>query len=266
MSRRGNTSNQDETHSHAESGSTAEAPSSLNEASNGSDEAKDSAAISEDGDFDDNSEDENGDFDDNSEDEDGDFDDDSEDEDGDLDDDDFEGRTDLKSTIAYSRLLYYSHSLGGRLRIASATGLILLVLTMMLFRGLEERHRAPFGPLINWYTDGLGLARSWGMFAHPGTELPIFAYGDTQSGAIVQLSPPPTESLWVRIRDQRMRKIRAHLRDERTRENWGANFTSYLCRTESTPGRPLKSVRVVEINRMNEGEGKTLLTNECAKK
>ncbi len=187
--------------------------------------------------------------------------------DADDDDDDQAGDDDLDaddlSAWERARVMYRSQPLAGRMKTAGAAAFILLFLSMMLVRGLNDKYREPLWPLIGWYTDGLGMARSWGMFAHPSTELPIFIYGKTKTGEEIQLSPPLEDSLWIRIRDQRMRKIRAHMGNEDTRKRWGRDLLRYMCRAESTEGRKLRSVRLVEIGRMNAGEGKELLDVRC---
>ena len=66
-----------------------------------------------------------------------------------------------------------------RYRVILAASFVVFYLGMMLLRGLHENHIKPVLPYVVWYFDGLGLARTWGMFAHPSTELPVFVYGVT---------------------------------------------------------------------------------------
>jgi len=116
---------------------------------------------------------------------------------------------------------------------------------------------------VVWYFDGLGLARTWGMFAHPSTELPVYIYGVTEDEKEIRLSPPPNDSFTVRIRDQRMRKVRSHMANKDQRGRWGADLSEYFCRQSAEQGVPLRFVRITEINRMGQGQGKTLLQTRC---
>ncbi len=193
---------------------------------------------------------------------------DDEEEPGQFDDEEESGEFDDEEELSareLARRMYKAQPLGGRIRTAGATAFTILFLSMMLIRGVHERYRERLWPLIGWYTDGLGMARTWGMFAHPRTELPIFIYGVTRDRKEVQLSPPVEDSLWVRIRDQRMRKIRAHMGNDDTRQRWGPDLVRYMCREHSTPERELIAIRLKRINRMNEGEGKTLMRRRCLK-
>jgi hypothetical protein len=150
-----------------------------------------------------------------------------------------------------------------RYRVMLSAGFIVLYLGMMLLRGLHEDHIKPVLPYVVWYFDGLGLARTWGMFAHPSTELPVFIYGVTESDEEVQLSPVPVDGFAVRIRDQRMRKVRSHMANKDQRGRWGADLSQYFCRASAAEGLPLRFVRITEINRMAAGKGKTLLQTRC---
>jgi hypothetical protein len=95
-----------------------------------------------------------------------------------------------------------------RYRVVAAAVFVVFFLGMMLLRGLHENHIKPILPYVVWYFDGLGLARTWGMFAHPSTELPVYIYGVTKDEKEIRLSPTPEDSFAGRIRDQRMRKVR----------------------------------------------------------
>jgi hypothetical protein len=150
-----------------------------------------------------------------------------------------------------------------RYRVIAAAVFIVFYLGMMLLRGLHEDHIKPALPYVVWYFDGLGLARTWGMFAHPNTELPVFIYGVTKDDQEVRLSPLPYDDLSVRVRDQRMRKVRSHMANKDQRGRWGADLSQYFCRVSAEQGVPLRFVRITEINRMAEGKGKTLLQTRC---
>jgi len=150
-----------------------------------------------------------------------------------------------------------------RYRVISAAVFVAFFLGMMLLRGLHENHIKPALPYVVWYFDGLGLARTWGMFAHPSTELPVYVYGVTEDEREVRLSPEPNDSFALRIRDQRMRKVRSHMANKDQRNRWGADLSLYFCRMSKERGVPLRFVRITEINRMEQGEGKTLLQTRC---
>jgi hypothetical protein len=150
-----------------------------------------------------------------------------------------------------------------RYRAMSAAGFVVLFLGMMLVRGLHENHIKPILPYVVWYFDGLGLARTWGMFAHPSTELPVYIYGVTKDETEVRLSPPMEDGFAIRIRDQRMRKVRSHMANKDQRGRWGADLSQYFCRVSAEQGVNLRFVRITEINRMQQGKGKTLLQTRC---
>lgn len=151
-----------------------------------------------------------------------------------------------------------------RYRVIFAASFVVFYLGMMLLRGLHENHIKPVLPYVVWYFDGLGLARTWGMFAHPSTELPVFVYGVTNDEKEIRLSPPEEDSFAIRIRDQRMRKVRSHMANKDQRGRWGADLSQYFCRASAEQGVPLRFVRIKEINRMGqEGEAKTLLQTRC---
>lgn len=152
-----------------------------------------------------------------------------------------------------------------RYRVIAAAGFVVLFLGMMLLRGLHENHLKPVLPYVTWYFDGLGLARTWGMFANPSSELPVFVYGTDLDGSETRLSPPEEDSLWIRIVDQRMRKVRSHMTNKDQRGRWGADLSQYFCHASADAGRKLRFVRIAEINRMGESEGKTLLQTGCKK-
>jgi hypothetical protein len=150
-----------------------------------------------------------------------------------------------------------------RYRVIASAAFVVLYLGMMLLRGLHEDHIRPVLPYLAWYFDGLGLARTWGMFAHPSTELPVYIYGVTDDDRELQLSPPRADGFHVRIRDQRMRKVRSHMANKDQRGRWGADLSQYFCRSSAEQGVPLRFVRITEINRMGAGQGKTLLQTRC---
>jgi hypothetical protein len=151
-----------------------------------------------------------------------------------------------------------------RYRVILAASFVVFYLGMMLLRGLHENHIKPVLPYVVWYFDGLGLARTWGMFAHPSTELPVFVYGVTNDEKEVRLSPPAEDSFAIRIRDQRMRKVRSHMANKDQRGRWGADLSQYFCRASAEQGVKLRFVRIKEINRMGQdGEAKTLLQTRC---
>jgi len=151
-----------------------------------------------------------------------------------------------------------------RYRVILAAAFVVFYLGMMLVRGLHENHIKPILPYVAWYFDGLGMARTWGMFAHPATELPVFVYGVTKDDREIRLSPPPEDSVAIRIRDQRMRKVRSHMANKDQRGRWGADLSQYFCRTSATEGVPLRSVRIKEINRVGQhDETETLLETRC---
>lgn len=146
-----------------------------------------------------------------------------------------------------------------------AAAFVVFYLGMMLLRGLHENHIKPVLPYVAWYFDGLGLARTWGMFAHPSTELPVFIYGVTKDEQEIRLSPPPEDSFAVRIQDQRMRKVRSHMANKDQRGRWGADLSLYFCRMSAEQGVPLRFVRIKEVGRMGQtpDQSKTLLQTRC---
>jgi len=150
-----------------------------------------------------------------------------------------------------------------RYRVTGAAGFVVLFLGMMLLRGLHENHIKPILPYVVWYFDGLGLARTWGMFAHPNTELPVYVYGVTKDETEIRLSPPLEGGFATRIRDQRMRKVRSHMANKDQRGRWGADLSQYFCRLSAERGVPLRFVRITEIKRMAEGKGEMLLQTRC---
>lgn len=89
-----------------------------------------------------------------------------------------------------------------------------------------------FEPLIGFYTDGLRLATTWGMFSRPPRRADTLIEAVRSGGEIVVLSSSYQfeRTLRERIEDTRLRKIQAKLEEEGDRTSFGAPYLDYYCR------------------------------------
>lgn len=101
-------------------------------------------------------------------------------------------------------------------------------------------------PLIGFYTDGLRMTNTWGMFSArpPNEEVVVLAETEQRGSVVLSTNYTSQRSGWSRILDVRMRKIQTYLKEESHRKNWGMHYLSYFCR-EALVREP--STRRVEL-------------------
>jgi hypothetical protein len=122
--------------------------------------------------------------------------------------------------------------------------LVVTFLALLAVRGIRDEQRGVLGSLTDWYGDGLGLARTWGMFARPGDEK-LVEVRARLDGEERTLAPRRDPSFLTQLRDMRMRKLRSRVARAGEAARLGEGFVRYYCAELPQP----ELVRLVEVNR-----------------
>ncbi|MFO0551253.1 MAG: hypothetical protein U0271_22885 [Polyangiaceae bacterium] len=131
----------------------------------------------------------------------------------------------------------------------AATAFTLYHVLAMILGGAVKDVRDKFAPAFGFYDQGLHMTNSWGMFGKPPDTSHVIVEGERADGSMVTLltSVAQSRSLLERIRDVRVRKIQTKLTDGGERARWGYFYLEHFCTTERAAGRPLRSVRAVQL-------------------
>jgi hypothetical protein len=102
-----------------------------------------------------------------------------------------------------------------------------------LVRGAETSLRDPALEVTGWYSEGLRMATSWGMFSRAPDPTDVVVMGVLDDGRRVELShtDPQRRDWFGRIRDVRLRKIQNKLANPEDRAAFGKGYLEYFCRT-----------------------------------
>lgn len=149
-------------------------------------------------------------------------------------------------------------------------------LSAVLLGGTIATFRRYFDPVVGFYSEGLRMTNTWGMFGRPPTTTNVLIEADRKDGTrlVLATTRASDRTLLERVRDVRVRKIQAKLAEEGDRQRFGQPFLDYYCRQgKITVGEELRAVRAVEIvHEVKNDDGvvtrreskKTLLTRRCA--
>jgi hypothetical protein len=135
---------------------------------------------------------------------------------------------------------------GKAVRIAAGLFVVLQVTAMLVGGSVPEVQHA-FEPVIGFYTSGLRMTNTWGMFGMPPTQTNVTVEGVRADGSVVLLSTTDAHgrSLLERIRDARIRKFEGRLAEDGERPRIGEAFLAYFCRREQEP--PIVLVRAKNV-------------------
>lgn len=151
-----------------------------------------------------------------------------------------------------------------RILVGAATAFVLFHIGAVLLKGAPKKIREPLWPLAAWYSDGLRMTDTWGMFSLPPKDKLVSIVGITDTGARVELSHVlQNERDWKqRVVDVRLRKIQTKLAGEKTRNHWGRGYVDYYCRTGLAQGLPLRRVQV-EVQAKVTEKPEVFLSQTC---
>lgn len=118
------------------------------------------------------------------------------------------------------------------LRIAAASGLLILHIGAALLAGAWPGIKDRLWPLIAWYADGLCMINTWGMFSRPPSKNEVRVVGvRADQSSIVLASSVSRRPGWVAgVLDVRLRKIQNRLAKEDARREYGDAYLAYFCR------------------------------------
>ena len=159
---------------------------------------------------------------------------------------------------------FYGWPLRRKVFVAAATSFVLFHIGAVLLRGAPKKIREPLWPLAAWYSEGLRMTDTWGMFSLPPKDKLVSIVGITDRGARVELSHVlQNERDWKqRIVDTRLRKIQTKLASEKTRNHWGRGYVDYYCKKGLAQGLPLRRVQV-EVQAKLAEKPEVFLSQSC---
>lgn len=154
-----------------------------------------------------------------------------------------------------------------RLKVFACIAFASFHIAATLIRGASQEVRAPFAPVLDWYTEGLRMASTWGMFSKPLDGADAVVVGVYADRSRRELSHTDAKRRpWLRrIVDVRLRKIQNRLTEERDRSAWGREYLAYFCRTHASESPALRRVELEVVERSTEppGPGRRALSVPC---
>jgi hypothetical protein len=132
-----------------------------------------------------------------------------------------------------------------RLKVGSCVAFVAFHVSVTLLRGANTSLRDPALEFIGWYSEGLRMATTWGMFSKPPDPTDVIVMGVLDDGRRIELSHTDAQRRdWFgRITDVRLRKIQNRLATPEERSAWGKQYLAYFCRAGAGEGR-LKRVEI----------------------
>ncbi len=132
-----------------------------------------------------------------------------------------------------------------RLKIGLCAGFVAFHIGVTLVRGASTALRDPAIEVLGWYSEGLRMATTWGMFSKPPDPTDVVVMGVLDDDSRVELShtDPQRRDWFGRIKDVRLRKIQNKLSNPDDRRAWGEAYLSYFCRA-GAEGKRLKRVEL----------------------
>lgn len=140
----------------------------------------------------------------------------------------------------------------GKILRVLATAALVLHISSMLIGSAISPIRNFFAPVLGFYTDGLRMTNSWGMFGKPPVSTNVDIEGVLDDGTSVPLSTTDAHKRsWLeRIKDVRIRKIEGKLSEEPDRSRLASSFLDYYCRQATARYENVREVKVA--NRYHE--------------
>lgn len=124
-------------------------------------------------------------------------------------------------------------------------------LSAMLIRGGPKKLRDATVPVLSWYSGGLRMTDTWGMFSKRARSQLVSVVGILKDGSRVELAHlrQNERNLKDRIVDVRLRKILSKMTEEKSRKHWGRSLVSYYCKRGLEQGLSLQRVQVEVIGK-----------------
>ena len=167
--------------------------------------------------------------------------------------------------------------LGFRDRMLRAAGIAFTLyhLAAVLAGGAIPEVKKVFEPVLGFYSEGLRMTNSWGMFGKPPNTTHVTIEVDTKEGRglVVSTTKGQGRSPFERVRDTRIRKIQAKLSDEGDRNRFGQAYLDYFCRHPPPGHTEVRVVRATNVlHELRDDDGnvtraastRVLFTRRCA--
>lgn len=137
-----------------------------------------------------------------------------------------------------------------RIDLVLCTSFLMFHGSVTLVRGAELPLRERAFEFIAWYSEGLRMATTWGMFSKRPDPTEAVVVGVLEGDRRVDLShlDARRRSVFERVVDVRLRKFQNRLTAPEERTAWGTEYLEYFCR-QGTPDGPLKRVELVLVKR-----------------
>jgi len=134
----------------------------------------------------------------------------------------------------------------------------------VLLRGAPKRIKDPLWPLASWYSDGLRMTDTWGMFSLPPKDKLVSIVGIATDDSRIEIShvQQNERDFKQRIMDTRLRKIQTKLVDEKSRNHWGRGYVNYFCKQALARGVPLRRIQLEIQGKAGEAP-KIFLNQSC---
>jgi hypothetical protein len=130
----------------------------------------------------------------------------------------------------------------------------------LLVGGAIPSVRNAFRPILGFYSDGLRMSNSWGMFGKPPNATHIVVEAVMRDGKTHVLSTTNARdrTTYERIRDVRIRKIQSKLAELADRTRFGGAYLDYFCRLAiATYGNAVRDVRARnEVHELRDDQNK----------
>jgi hypothetical protein len=145
-----------------------------------------------------------------------------------------------------------------RLKIGLCVSFAAFHIGVTLVRGASTALREPAIEHLGWYSEGLRLATTWGMFSKPPDPTDVVVMGVLEDNSRVELShtDPQRRDWFGRITDVRLRKIQNKLSNPDDRSAWGEAYLAYFCRA----GADRQRLKRVELELVKHPADATLET------
>ncbi len=134
----------------------------------------------------------------------------------------------------------------------------------VLLRGAPKPIKDPLWPLASWYSDGLRMTDTWGMFSLPPKDKLVSVVGIATDDSRIEIShvQQNERDFKQRVIDIRLRKIQTKLADEKSRNHWGRGYVNYFCKEALARGLPLRRIQL-EIQGKPGEAPKIFLSQSC---
>ena len=178
------------------------------------------------------------------------------------------------STTLISR--FKELSLLERWKVGLCVGFVSFHVSVTLLRGSAPFLREPALEFFWWYSEGLRMATTWGMFSKPPDPTDVVVMGVLEDGERIELSHTDSQRRdWFgRITDVRLRKIQNRLATPEDQNAWGKEYLAYFCRA-GAEGRGFRRVELELVKHpadatletpSNPARRERVLSHKCGRK